>query len=137
MNQLTVAFNFKVVGEQKLGPYKVYVLQATRRPGYNPPTREAQVLTGMAGKLWIDEETFQWVKVEAHVVEPVSIEGFLAKVEPGTRFELEKVPVGNGIWLKKDFSMHSRAKILFFFQHNDQEQESFSNYHLQDPKQGR
>jgi len=134
MNQLAVAFTFKVIGEQKLGPYKVYVLQATRRPGYNPPTHEAEVLTGMTGKLWIDEQTYQWVKVEAHVVQPVTIEGFLAKVEPGTRFQLEKMPVGNSVWLKKHFSMHSRAKILFFFQHNDQEEESFFNYHLQDPK---
>lgn len=133
MNQLTIAFNFKITGEQKLGPYKVYVLKATRRPGYNPPNRDAEVLTGMVGKLWIDEQTFQWVKVEAHVVQPVSIEGFLAKVEPGTRFDLEKMPVGSGIWLSKHFSMHARAKILFFFSHNTQEEEDYSNYRLSDP----
>jgi hypothetical protein len=132
MDQLTIAFNFKVTGEQKLGPYKVYVLKATRRPGYKPPNRDAEVLTGMVGKLWIDEQTFQWVKVEAHVVQPVSIEGFLAKVEPGTRFELEKMPVGNGIWVRKHFSMHARAKILFFFSHNEQEREDYFNYRLQD-----
>lgn len=132
MNQLVAAFNFKVIGEQKLGPYKVFVLKATRRPGYNPPNREAEVLTGMVGKLWIDEQSFQWVKVEAHVVQPVSIEGFLARVEPGTRFQLEKMPVGNGIWLRKHFSMHAHAKILFFFSHSEQEAEDFSNYQLQD-----
>jgi len=134
MNQLAIAFTFRVIGEQQIGPYKTYVLQATRRSGYNPPNREAEVLTGMSGELWIDEQTFQWVKVEAHVVEPVTIEGFIANVEPGTEFELEKMPVGNGIWLKKHFSMHSRAKILYFFQRNGQEEENFSNYRLQDPK---
>jgi hypothetical protein len=133
MNQLTVAFNFKVIGEQKLGPYKVFVLKAKLRPGYNPPTREAEVLTGMEGELWIDEQTFQWVKVEAHVVQPVTIEGFLARVEPGTRFELEKMPVGNGIWLRRHFAMRSRAKILFLFSRDGQEEESYSNYKLQDP----
>lgn len=135
MNQLTVAFNFKLVGEQTLGPYKVYVLKARVRPRYNPPNRESEVLTGMEGELWINEQDFQWVKVEAHVIQPVTIEGFLAKVEPGTRFQLEKAPVGNGIWLKKHFSMHSRAKILFLFSHNGQEEESFSGYHLKDPDQ--
>lgn len=134
MKQLAVAFTFKLVGEQQVGPYKTYVLQATRRSGYNPPNREAEVLTGMTGTLWIDEQTFQWVKVEAHVVRPVTIEGFLATVEPGTRFELEKMPAGNGIWLEKHFAMHSRAKILFFFHRNGQEEESFDDYHLQDSK---
>lgn len=133
MGQLTLAFNFKVTGEQKMGPYKVYVLKAKVRPGYNPPVRDAEVLTGMEGELWIDEQSFQWVKVEAHVIQPVTIEGFLARVEPGTRFELEKTPVGNGIWLRQHFSMHSRAKILFLFSHDGQEEETYSNYHLKDP----
>ncbi len=133
MNQLAVAFNFKVVGEQKLGPYKVYVLKAKIRPGYSPPDREAEVLKGMEGEMWIDEQSFQWVKVEAHVIRPVTIEGFLATVEPGTRFELENTPVGNGIWLRKHFSMHARAKILFFFSHDGQEEETYSNYHLMEP----
>lgn len=132
MEQLTAAFNFKLVGEQTLGPYKVYVLKAKVRPGYDPPNREAEVLTGMEGQLWIDEQTFQWVKVEAHVIRPVNIEGFLATVEPGTRFELDKAPVGNGIWQRSHYSMRARAKILFFFSHNAQEEETYSNYRLQD-----
>jgi hypothetical protein len=37
MEQLTKALDFKLVGEQKLGPYMVYVLKATPRPGYAPP----------------------------------------------------------------------------------------------------
>ena len=81
MDQLTKALDFKLVGEQKLGSYKVYVLKATPHPGYEPPNYEAKVLTGMEGKLWIDEKTFQWVKVEATVLRPVSIGGVLAQVE--------------------------------------------------------
>jgi hypothetical protein len=133
MKQLTVAFNFKLIGEQKLGPYNVYVLKAKVRPGYHPPNREAEVLTGMEGELWIDEQTFQWVKVEAHVIQPVTIEGFLAKVEPGTRFELEKMPAENGIWVRQHFAMRSKAKVLFLFSHDGQEEESYSNYKLQGP----
>jgi hypothetical protein len=41
---------------------------------------ESKVLTGMEGKLWIDKKTLQWVKVEATVIHPVSIGGFLAEV---------------------------------------------------------
>jgi hypothetical protein len=32
MEQLTKALDFKLMGEQKLGPYEVYVLKATPRP---------------------------------------------------------------------------------------------------------
>ena len=82
----------------------------------------------MQGELWIDQKTYQWVKITAEVIHPVSIEGFLAQVEPGTRFELEKSPVGNGIWQTTHFSMHSNAKILHVFGHASYEEESYSDY---------
>jgi hypothetical protein len=128
MEQLTKAFKFTLEGEQKLGPHEVYVLQATPRPGYVPPNRETRVLTGMEGKLWIDKKTYQWVKVEAQVVHAVSIEGFLARVEPGTRFELEKMPVADGVWLPKHFAMKAHAKVLGVFSHNRQEDDTYWGY---------
>lgn len=129
MDGLAKAFDFSMVGQQKLGPYDVYVLRATPRPGYKPPNMEAQVLTGMQGTLWIDMATFQWVKVEAEVIHPVSIAGFLARVEPGTHFELEKMPVAEDIWLPRHFSMKSRAKILFLLSDNTQEDDTYFDYH--------
>ena len=135
MEQLTKALDFELVGEQRLGPFKVYVLKATPRPGYVPPNFEAKVLTGMEGKLWIDEKTFQWVKVEATVIDPVSIAGFLAQVEPGTHFELQKMPVAEGVWLPKHFAMKSQAKVLFFFTRKSQADETYYRYQKSTPVQ--
>ena len=128
MDQLTEAFNFKLLSRQRLGPYQVYVLKATPRKDYKPPNMQAQVLTGMEGKLWIDTQTFQWVKVQAKVIRPVSISGFLATVLPGTRFELEKAPVGDGIWEPAHFSMKSQAKVFFLFNHRSQENDEYFGY---------
>ena len=129
MQEMTKAFDFKVVEESRLGNHQVYVLEATPRQGYNPPDNKAKVLTGMRGKLWIDKQTFQWVKVEAHVIQPVSIAGFLARVEPGTRFELEKMPVAAGIWLPSHFAMKAKAKELLVFTHHEHEEETYYGYH--------
>jgi len=131
MQQLTKAFNFRLRGEQKLGNRDVYVLDATPKPGYKPPNMEAKVLTGMKGELWIDKNEFQWVKVEAETFRPVSISGFLARVDPGTRFELEKAPVAPGVWLPKHFEMESHAKIVFLFHEDKSESETYSNCHIQ------
>lgn len=128
MDQLTKALDFTLVGEQRLDSYDVYVLKATPRAGYQPPNMETEVLTGMQGTLWIDKWTFQWVRIQAEVIHPVSIEGFLAQVEPGTRFELEKRPVENSLWLPTHFSMKARAKILFLFPHRSQEDETYYGY---------
>jgi hypothetical protein len=129
MGELTKAFDFKLVGQRKVRGFVVYVLKATPRPGYRPPNMETQVLTGMQGELWIDTQTYQWVKVTAQVTRTVSIVGFLAQVEPGTQFELEKMPVPGGVWMPSHFSMRSKAKVLYFFNRASQEDDTFWNYH--------
>jgi len=135
MEQLTEAFDFRLQGTQKLGPHEVYLLQARPRADYQPPNSQAKVLTGMEGQLWIDTKTYQWVKVEAIVVHPVSIAGFIARVEPGTRFELENVPVAENVWLPKHFAMKASAKVLLMFNHNQQEDDTYFNYHKAEPNQ--
>ena len=68
-------------------------------------------------------------KVQAHVTRPVRIEGFIAEVEPGTQFEVEKAPISADIWLPTHFVMKSRAKILCFVDYNTEEDESYFDYH--------
>lgn len=129
LDQMTSAFDFRLVGNRTLNGREVYVFKATPRRGYRPPNRDSEVLTGMEGTLWIDRQTFQWVKVEAHVTHPVRIEGFLAQVEPGTRFELEKKPVAEGVWLAAHFAMRSDAKVMLLVSRRNQEDDRFFNYH--------
>jgi hypothetical protein len=129
IDEFTRAFDFKLLGEQQLDGYSVYVLQATPCAGYHATDKASEVLRGMRGWLWIDKQTYQWVKVEAEVIHPVSIAGFLAKVERGTRFELEKMPVDGNIWLPRHFAMTSRAKILSFIRYKKDEDETYFNYH--------
>lgn len=128
MQQLTKAFNFTLVSERKVKGFDVWVLKATPRPGYQPPNMQTQVLPGMQGELWIDQQTYQWVKVTAKVIRPVSIDGVLAQVEPGTQFELEKLPVSGDIWQPSHFSMKSQAKVLFMFNHASQDDETYFDY---------
>lgn len=136
MNEMVKAFDFKLLGETRLDGHAVYSLQASPRKGYQPPTMETKALTGMQGKLWIDKKTFQWVKVVAEVTQPVSIKGFLAEVEPGTYFELEKIPVAPGVWMAKHFSMRSRAKVLKMIPKNGEEEDTFFNYRKAQPVAG-
>ena len=128
MQQLPNAFDFRLSGTKRLNNHETYVLQATPQPGYQPPSTETQALKGMEGTLWIDTKTFHWVKVQAEVKHPVSIRAFLAKVEPGTKFQLEKMPVAQDVWLPRHFSMHSSAKVLFFFSRKKSEDDTFFAY---------
>lgn len=127
MREMADAFDYSVVGEEEIAGRKVWELAATPRPGYQPTSTHTRVLTGMRGKLWIDEATYQWVKVEAEVFRPVSFGLFIAKVRPGTKFELEQAPVGNGLWLPRHFSMRVDSSILFWGRKSSDD-ETYLNY---------
>jgi len=128
MDQMVSAFDFSFQDEEKVGDYEAYVFKAVPRRGYQPPNLEAEALRGMAGRLWIEKNTFHWLKVEARVIRPVSIAGILAQVEPGTHFELENMPVAPGVWLMKHFSMASRSRILFLLPHRTQADQTYFGY---------
>ena len=132
VEEFSRAFRFKVIGEETVNSHVAYVLLATPKPDYRPVDKETKVLTGMRGRLWIDKATFQWVKVEADVIHPVSIEGFVATVEPGTRFELEKAPVSGSIWLPTHFAVRSKARILSIIGHRTHTDESYFGYQAAD-----
>jgi hypothetical protein len=128
LEEMPRAFDYTVATTRPVGSRTVYVLQATPRKGYNPPNVESRVLTAMRGEFWIDTITFQWVRASAVVLRPVSIDGFLARIQPGTEFEVEQMPMSGEVWLPKHFQIRSRSSILFFFHHHINEDDTYFDY---------
>lgn len=128
MNEMAVAFNFRPIGEQVIDGHDCWLFDATPKPGYVPKMRETKVLTAMRGKLWVDKHEYQWVKVEAEVMRPVSFYA-VATVGPGTKFQLLQEPVGDGIWEPKHFAVRVNSNILFF-SHNSLDDETYWSYRL-------
>jgi hypothetical protein len=114
LNDFTQAFDFSPAGEEKIDGRTAYIFDARPRPGYHPPNRTAKVLTGMQGRLWVDKETFQWLKAEAEVLKPVSVFGFFAKVLPGTKMELEMTPVTDSVWQISRFAVDLKTSVLWW-----------------------
>ena len=128
LQEMVSAFEFHLAGEAQVDGHACWVLDATPKSDYEPADHEGRVRKGMKGRLWIDKDSYQWVKVHAEVVRPVSFYGFLAKVAPGTEFDLEQAPVADGIWLPKTFHVNVRASALGFFSENSNETETYRDY---------
>ena len=128
MNQMVEAFNFKLAAEEKVNGQDCYVLDATPKPDYRPPVTKARVLLGMKGRLWIDKDTYHWVRVHAEVVNPVEFGLFVAKVRPGTEFELEQAPIDGNVWLPIHFSESVNAKVLGVYGIRTRDEEFYSDY---------
>lgn len=136
IEEFVSAFHFELKGEKKLDQRDVYVVEAVPRPDFHPTDRDSKVLTGMRGTLYIDKQTDQWVRAEAEVTHPVSMLGFIATVEPGTRFVLEKMPMKDDVWLPRHFSMSAKADIFSLIPHHKHEDVTYFNYHKARPPNG-
>jgi len=128
LQEMIDAFEFHLSGEARVDGHDCWVLDAEPKAGYEPGGHEGRVLKGMKGRLWIDKASDQWVKVHAEVVKPVSFYGFLAKVGPGTEFDLEQAPVAGDIWMPKMFNMSVHASALGFFSENSTENDTYRDY---------
>ena len=129
MGELTKALDFTLSGKEMLGRREVYVLKGTPRADYHPPNKQANALTCMQGTLWVDAANFHWVKAEAEVVRPVWIYGFVARIEPGTRFELEQSPIAEGLWMPNHFTMDAKATVFLLFPHYERDNITYFSYH--------
>jgi hypothetical protein len=117
--QFPNAFTFALGGRVRIGGRMAYHVIATPRAGYEPPTRDARALTAMTVDLWVDIDTYHWIKLVARVTERVPLVGLLVRLEPGTTVELEKAPMDDGdIWLVSRLRFASSARVLMFFGHH-------------------
>ena len=128
LREMGNAFDFRSVGEETINGRSCYVLASTPKPGYQPTSRDTRVLTGMRGKMWVDKSEFRWVRVEAELFRPVAFGLFIAHVEPPTQFTLEQQPVAGNLWLPSHFSMHVKARVLGFWAHDSNADETYWDY---------
>jgi hypothetical protein len=127
MAEMVRAFDYKLDGEDTVNGRRCFVLEATPKASYQPPSRETQVLKGMRGKMWVDTAQYQWVRVHAEVFRPVSFGLFIARVKPGTEFTLEQRPVKGNLWLPSYFSMAVNAQVLILSR-RFRDDETYWNY---------
>jgi hypothetical protein len=97
--ELPEAFDFRFVAEENLDGHRLYVIEAVPRHGYEPGTRTGKILARLKAKLWVDRQDYRVVKVEADVMETISVGLFLVRVAKGSHATLEQIPVNQGVWL--------------------------------------
>ncbi|MDP9039974.1 MAG: hypothetical protein M3O02_12005 [Acidobacteriota bacterium] len=79
---------------------QLVVLDFKPNPNWSAPTMAAQALTGLQGRIWIDRETHQMVRLEGTVVRAVNVGwGVVAHLYPGGTITLEQTHVSGERWI--------------------------------------
>lgn len=128
MLEVPDAFDFRIIGKQDLATGPAWVLDATPHPGYQPKSRYARMFHAMRGRLWIDQKDMQWVKADAVAMSDVSFGFFIARLSRGSHIVVEQMKLPDGSWVPKTIRANASARMFVFFNHNFEEDISFSEY---------
>ncbi len=86
----------------------------TPNPAYDPPDLETQVLTAMAGDIWIDPVHERIVRLEGHLERDINIGwGIIGHLDKGGWIQIEQAEVTPHQWRVVRFQMQMTGRILF------------------------
>lgn len=121
---------FHLVGEETKNGRSAYVFDGAPKPGVVATTRATKVLSGMLGKVWVDQETLHPMRVECTVVRSVPVFGALASVLPGTRIEIGMTQVTDSVWLIDEVSIKLNVSKLHLFKSSAATRSTYTQYRL-------
>lgn len=123
------AYITKWVGRESYAGHDCDVVELDPNPNFRPHTMFQSALAHVNAKVWVDHQTDQIVRGEAHVLSDISFGGgILGKLYRGGVVSMDQAEVAPGIWLpvrmQYDFS---GRKFLFPFE--DHQVVEASHYH--------
>jgi len=111
LREVPEAFTFRLRGGEMVDGYKTWALDAEPRPGYRPRLKRADLLTKFKGRIWIDKQEYQWVRVEAETTGTVSFGLFLARLGKGATLTFEQKRINREVWLPSRATIRLDAKL--------------------------
>ncbi len=88
-------------------------LQFRPNPGYQPPSRVEEVLTGMQGYVLVDAVGYRIASIDGTLFKEVSFGwGILGHLDRGGRFVVHQQEVGDNLWEISSMSLSFTGKIL-------------------------
>lgn len=121
------AFNFRLLGEDVVSGVKCWKVAADPKPGYQSQTRIGRMLTKMRGTIWVHQQGYEWVRVEAETLEAITFGGFLAKLDQGAAFTVEQTRVNDELWALRQLNSRVTARALLM-RFNQGQRVEFRNY---------
>ncbi len=106
-------FDFQMVRREILDGYTTIIVSFTPRRDAKPRTREGKVFSKARGHLWISEEEYRVVRVEAELIEDATMGfGLLGRFHKGSTFSLRFRKVNDEIWLPARTHLTGSGRIL-------------------------
>ena len=126
--EITRAYNFRLVGEEAIQGVDAYVIQAEPKPDYRPQLKDAKFLRHLRGKLWIAKRDYAWVQAKVQTLRRISIGWFLLRLNKGAEIEFTTRRINGEVWLPEQFRAKFKARVALVKGFHKEVSSTFANY---------
>ncbi len=120
------AFQFPLLGEEEINGRKSWKIEARPTGTYKGP--HADLLRNMAGILWIDQQDYEWTKVEAESLGTISFGLFLARLSKGARISFENQRVNGELWAPRRVAVKASLRLVLLAKTGEDLEITFKDY---------
>ncbi|MEQ1947718.1 MAG: hypothetical protein ABL995_11050 [Bryobacteraceae bacterium] len=128
IREVPEAFVFHLAGADTVSGQPAWMIDAEPKPGFRPKRSRAEMFTKIRAKIWVEQSTYHWVKIEAQVLDTLSFGLGLFRVAPGTTLFFEQVRVNDEIWLPSLLKINGDARLALFKKLRAEMEIAFSGY---------
>lgn len=115
VDDVVAALDYTLERRDVLDGRPAIVVAFAPRPGARPATREGRVVRHFTGRVWVDEDEQQVVRVEAEAIEAISFGfGWLVRIDRGTRGLFRRQKMADGAWLPVEARLIGGGRALVF-----------------------
>ena len=136
IDEVRDAMRYRLLREENSNGRAAFVIEGTPLPDYRPRTKGGKFLSKVKALIWVDQQDFHCIRVDASVTEACAIGTAFAKVQPGSRVIMDQAPVSQGLWMPGRIELKAEARILFFLGTTIDNTITYSDYAPSQPAGG-
>jgi len=128
IREIPDAFTFRLVGNDAVSNHPAWMIEARPKPGYRAVHSQAKNFAKVRATIWIEQETYHWVKVDADVLNTISVGFGLLRIAPGSSMHFEQTRVNEEIWLPSSMLVRFEARLALLKVLRGEYDIRYSNY---------
>jgi hypothetical protein len=111
IREIPDAFTFHLDTVENVSNLPAWVIEAEPKVGYRAVHSDAKIFSKIHAKIWIEQATYHWVKVDAQALETLTFGFVLLRVAPGGELHFEQTRVNDEIWLPSRILVRADARV--------------------------